>query len=107
MSRVTNVVVMCDTLTEHYGAFLRSVDRWFREHTGTSLRSVGHMAGGDKNMECSVSIGAFNHLDVDGFFKALPGFVETKRMDADSGFILVTATTQENQIFTWRHQVEF
>lgn len=50
MSRVTNVVVMCDTLTEHYGVFLRSVDRWFREHTGTSLRSVSHMAGGDKNM---------------------------------------------------------
>ena len=107
MSDVTNIVVQCDPVTASEGVFLRALDRWIRERTGTSLRSVDHMAGGDKNMDCNVSIGAFSHFDLMWFWMVLPKFVEGMARGKGARFILVTATTPERKISVWRYHVEF
>lgn len=107
MSEVTNIAVQCDPVTASEGVFLRALDRWLRERTGTSLRSVDHMAGGDRNMDCSVSIGAFSHFDLTWFWTVLPKFVEGMARGKGARFILVTATTPDSKISVWRHQVEF
>lgn len=102
MSDVTNIVVQCDILTRDDEKFLRGVDRWLRNKTGASLRCVSPMAGGDKNMEISVSAGAFNHLPWKDFLAAIPEFVDEKRMKAEGGFIIVNLITQDEQVHTWR-----
>lgn len=107
MSDVTNIVVQCDQVTASEGVFLRALDRWLRERTGTSLRSVDHMAGGDRNMDCSVSIGAFSHFDLMWFWMVLPKFAEGLTCGKGPRFILVTATPPNSEIYVWRHQVEF
>lgn len=102
MSDVTNIVVQCDILTRDDEKFLRGVDRWLRDKNGTSLRCVSPMAGGDKNMEISVSAGAFNHLPWKDFLAIIPEFVDEKRMKAEGGFIIVNLITQDEQVHTWR-----
>lgn len=102
MSDVTNIVVQCDILTRDDGIFLRGVDRWLRDKTGTSLRCVSPMAGGDKNMEISVSAGAFNHLPWKDFLAIIPAFADEKRMKKEGGFIIVNLITQDDQVHTWR-----
>ena len=102
MSDVTNIVVQCDILTAGDGKFLRSVDRWLRDKTGTSLRCVSPMAGGNKNMEISVSAGAFNHLPWKDFLNVIPSFVDKPRMQREGGFITVDLVTPDDQVHTWR-----
>lgn len=102
MSDVTNIVVQCDILTAGDGKFLRSVDRWLRDKTGTSLCCVSHKAGGNKNLEISVAIGAFNHLPGKDFLAAIPAFADKARMEKEGGFIIVNLTTHDDQVHTWR-----
>lgn len=102
MSDVTNIVVQCDLLTHDDGEFLRGVDRWLRDKTGTSLRCVSPMAGGNKNMEISVSAGAFNHLPWKDFLAIIPDFADKARMEDEGGFIIVNLITQDDQVHTWR-----
>lgn len=102
MSDVTNIVVQCDLLTAADGRFLRGVDRWLRDKAGVGLRGVSHRAGGDKNLEILVSLGAFNHLPWKDFLAAIPAFVDEKRMKAEGGFIIVNLITQDDQVHTWR-----
>lgn len=106
MSDVTNIVVQCDPVTASEGVFLRALDRWIRGRTGTSLRSVNHVAGGDKNMDCSVSIGAFSHFDLMSFWTVLPTFVEGMARGKGARFIMVTATTPEREMYVWRNKIE-
>ena len=106
MSDVTNIVVQCDLLTAGDCKFLRGADRWLRDKTGVSLRCVSRMAGGNKNLEISVALGAFNHLPWKDFLAALPSFVDKKRMQDEGGFIIVNIITQDESVHTWSHICE-
>jgi hypothetical protein len=69
MSLVTNAILHLGVLDEDEEVeCLAAVNRYFKDRPGFVL-VADDWCGGSKNLECSLAIGAFNYMGLDGLLK--------------------------------------
>lgn len=66
MSRVTNIILTTACIDDEILPALNAA--W---NVGVPFRDIGEYAAGDKHTECNIYVGAFNHLVLEEFIKAI------------------------------------
>lgn len=63
MSRVTNIILAFEVLTDH-SKTIEPLNKWLLDKYRNNLERVDQHAGGNKQMEVEVWMGAFNYFQV-------------------------------------------
>ena len=98
MSVVTNTILSYDSARADN--FLQQVNAFFQGKRGfVSVEDASlpeHWYGGGKNLEVSLAIGAFNHLDLDGLIEHI---CQLEHNDPDYTEIQLMVREQEDELF--------